>query len=273
MIANVLRLFTSILLVGGVFAGGFPVALADEKVTLPSGNVIILDSLSKTYFSGSGKWALVLKYQTSIPLSDKASLRAEAIEIWDHYFGRIANSKEMNDAAIVAFSEPESSLFGLIEKKAKHGFVFTRDGEGNWKITSDDQAVRSIFDNGLAYARAGKSAQDRGAHGEAIAFYTKATETGDLAPQERISVLNNRCDGYLREGDFTSARDDCDNAIQLAVAHELGQTLALLYYTRGELSESEGDSRRAEQDFRQAYQIWPDHPAVKAKALELGLVD
>ena len=70
-------------------------ALADEKVTLPSGNVIILDSLNKTYFGGSGKWALVLDYQTRIPLSDNASLRAEAIEIWSQFFGRIANSKEM----------------------------------------------------------------------------------------------------------------------------------------------------------------------------------
>ena len=132
--------------------------------------------------------------------------------------------------------------------------------------------MRSTFSDGMAYARAGKSAQDRGAHGEAIALYTKAIEAGDLAPQERISVLNNRCDGYLREGDFTNARADCDNAIRLAVAHDLGQIRALLYYTRGELSESEGDPRGAEQDFKQAYQIWPDHPAVKAKAQELGFV-
>jgi Tfp pilus assembly protein PilF len=104
-------------------------------------------------------------------------------------------------------------------------------------------------------------------------LYTKAIEAGDLAQQARISVLNNRCDGYLRKGDFAKARADCDNAIRLAVVHDLGQILALIYLTRGELGEADGDPRGAEQDFKKAYQIWPDHPAVKARAQELGLAN
>ena len=376
MMSKVLRFIASLLLIGGVFAGNFAEALAEEKVTLPSGSVIIVDSIGRTYFTADGEWALVLNYQTNIPLSDTASLRAEVIEIWDHFFGRIANSKKMNNAAVVAFNEPKSSFFGLVETKKTQGFVFTRDEGGNWKIASPDQPVKSTFGDGLAYARAGKSAQDRGNHGEAIALYTKAIEAGDIPQEARVSVLNNRCwaynevraeprlaiddcsaaielkpdlviahfnvaiafrrngdrgralseydeilrldpnyaeaysnrgaiynemgeydraiaefakaieiapdsallynnrcDGYLRKADFAKARADCDNAIRLAIAHDLGQILALIYLTRGELGEAEGDPRGAEQDFKKAYQIWPDHPAVKARGQELGLVN
>lgn len=69
------------------------------------------------------------------------------------------------------------------------------------------------------------------------------------------------------------ARADCDNAIRLAMAQNLGQIIALIYFTRGQLGEAEGNPRGAEQDFKKAYQIWPDHPAVKARAQELGLVN
>lgn len=286
--SKMLRNIASLLLIGGVFAGSFSEISAAEKVTLPSGSVIIVDSIGRIYFTADGEWALVLNYQTNIPLSDTAKLRAEVVEIWDHFFGRIASSKEMNNAVISAFNEPESSFFGLVEKKTTQGFVFTRDEEGNWKINSPDQAVRSTFGDGLAYARAGKSAQDRGNHGEAIALYTKAIEAGDLPQQARASVRNNRCWAYNEmRVQPQLAIDDCSAAIELkpdmAIAHlnlghaflrsgdrsralsEYDETLRLdpnyaeAYSNRGAIYNMMGEYDRAIEEFAEAIEIAPDY--------------
>jgi tetratricopeptide (TPR) repeat protein len=286
MNTQIFRILAALFLSVSVLAAGFGQADAAQRVELPSGSVIIVESVGKGYFAGEGAWALVLNYQSEIPLSNTAGLRAEAKEIWRHFLGRMAEQAEVMDAVVVASEELASSILGIAKTKKTHAFVFTRDEGGGWKITKPDEYMSAKLKDGLDYLRAGRAAQRQGNHAEAVMLYTKALEAGDLPLRERVRALNGRCWAYNEVGERAQlAINDCVAALELnsdsAAAHlNLGNALirsgnhygaireytevirlqpdyAAAYSNRGAVYDDIGEHDQALEDFARGLQIDP----------------
>jgi hypothetical protein len=108
------------------------IAVADRAVTLGSGKSVQIISVGPIQFS-AGNSALMLKYRTTIPLSDMASLRKEANEIWDRF--QIDVEHAGNQQAIVSANEPEDG--GLISHSQGYNFIFEKK-DGSWRLLEGD---------------------------------------------------------------------------------------------------------------------------------------
>ncbi len=238
------------LLVSALIIGSIDSAAAAKKVTLPNGVVIVVEGVGKIYFTGQKAWALVLNYQTDIDLSDTTNLRAQAIEIWRHFFGRMADEANLKDAVIVAFDKPKPRFFGT---RKQYGFVFRKEENGVWKITKPDQPVGSAQTDGLKYTRAGIAAQNKRDHNKAIALYKKAIGSGDLSRKDQATVLNNRCWAYNMVGSEVGlAIDDCTAALRLR------PEFVIAYINLGNAYARSGDRNRSIKEYSTAIRLKPD---------------
>jgi tetratricopeptide (TPR) repeat protein len=238
------------LLVSALIMSSIDSAAAAKNFTLPSGAVIVVEGVGKIFFTGQKAWALVLNYQTNINLSDTTNLRAQAIEIWKHFFGRMADETNLKDAVILAFDEPKPRFFGT---RKQYGFVFRKEESGVWKITKPDQPVGSTQTDGLKYTRAGIAAQNKGNHNKAIALYTNAIESGDLSRKDQAAVLNNRCWAYNMVGSEVGlAIDDCTAALRLR------PEFVIAYLNLGNAYFRSGDQQRSIKEFSTAIRLKPD---------------
>src|SRR5471030_285827 len=102
------------------------IAFADQAVTLGSGTSIQIIAVGPIQFS-QGSSALMLKYRTAIPLSDMASLRKEANEVWDRFQVDVEHAG--NQQAIISANEPEDG--GLISHSQGYNFIFEKK-DGSW---------------------------------------------------------------------------------------------------------------------------------------------
>jgi hypothetical protein len=107
-------------------------ALADHPTTLGSGKTIQLLAMGPMKFA-SGDSALMLKYQTAIPLTDMASLRKEVEEVWDHF--QIDVEHGSYQQAIISANEPEGS--GILTQNQGYNFIFQKK-EGSWRLLEGD---------------------------------------------------------------------------------------------------------------------------------------
>jgi hypothetical protein len=108
------------------------IAFADQAVTLGSGTSIQIIAVGPIQFS-QGSSALMLKYKTAIPLSDMASLRKEANEIWDRFQVDVEHAG--NQQAIISANEPEDG--GLISHSQGYNFIFEKK-DGSWRLLEGD---------------------------------------------------------------------------------------------------------------------------------------
>ena len=238
------------LLVSALIVGSIDSAAAAKKVALPNGALIVVEGVGKIYFTENKAWALVLNYQTDLSLSDTANLRAQAIEIWRHFFGRMADEANLKDAVIMAFDKPKPRFFGT---RKQYGFVFRKEKNGVWKITKPDQTVGSAQTDGLKYTRAGIAAQNKGDHDKAIALYKKAIESGDLSRKDQATVLNNRCWAYNMVGSEVGlAIDDCTAALRLR------PEFVIAYINLGNAYARSGEPNRSIKEYSTAIRIKPD---------------
>ena len=83
---------------------------------------------------------------------------------------------------------------------------------------------------------------------------------------------NNRCDSYRQKGEFERALADCNTAIRLASTGADQPLPGIFYYSRGEVYEDMHEGQRAKLDFTKAYELSADHPNIKAKAKEIGVI-
>jgi|SRR5580700_9992282 hypothetical protein len=98
-----------------------------QAVTLPSGRHVKVLSVGKLYFSADSP-ALMLKYQTDIPLENQALLKAEADDIWQSFHADV--EKAGFNTGIISANEPTK---GLIIKSTKgFNFIYKRGGSGIW---------------------------------------------------------------------------------------------------------------------------------------------
>jgi hypothetical protein len=94
---------------------------------LPSGKSVKVLGMTKMFFR-QGDPALILKYQTDLPIDDVPGLAKEADEIWPLF--RINVEKAgLSSGAITATTPPE----GHIVKRSKtYTFVYTKATDGQW---------------------------------------------------------------------------------------------------------------------------------------------
>lgn len=99
---------------------------------LPSGKKIKVLSVGKMLFSG-GDRALMLKYQTEIPLDNKTALREEVEEIWKYF--KLDVEKTDSTSAIISANEPPKGF--IVTTNKNYNFVIQKDKDGNWKFLED----------------------------------------------------------------------------------------------------------------------------------------
>jgi len=95
--------------------------------TLPSGKQVKVINISKMFFS-QGDTALILDYQTDIPLKDKAALDKEVDEIWSAF--RKDVEKANLKSGVIRANEASKGTF--IQTKNQFGYVFSKTEDGSW---------------------------------------------------------------------------------------------------------------------------------------------
>lgn len=96
--------------------------------TLPSGRKIFITGATKTTFnSGPVPSALVLNYQTQVPIDNMADLRAEADEVWSLFKKDVENADQSSGAL-----RPVNGSKGF-------GFVYMKRPDDTWYCTQDEK--------------------------------------------------------------------------------------------------------------------------------------
>jgi hypothetical protein len=98
-----------------------------QAVTLASGRHVKILSIGKINFSGDSP-ALMLKYETDIPIDNQPLLKAEADDIWEYFHADVEEAGL--STGIISANEP---VRGLIVKTGKgFNFIYTRGSSGIW---------------------------------------------------------------------------------------------------------------------------------------------
>jgi hypothetical protein len=83
----------------------------------------------------NGESALVMEYQTTIPIDRMPDLRKEVDWIWEAFSVDVENAKLTNGVIRVTHSEGS----GLLTQSKGYGFVFTRLPDGKWHCLQDEK--------------------------------------------------------------------------------------------------------------------------------------
>ena len=105
---------------------------SSQLFKLPSGKEIKVNGMSKI-FAQDGDAALVLNYETDIPIEDKDLLRKEVDEIWSG-FQKDVEAANLNTGIIRAVHVEGS---GIVRNGKGYGFVFIKGEDGQWHLTED----------------------------------------------------------------------------------------------------------------------------------------
>jgi len=97
-------------------------------VKLPSGKMLKVISVTKVQFAKGGP-ALMLKYQTDVPITDVPALEREAREIWPNFMIDVERAK-LNNAILSATSLPTGTFAA---RSAGYNFVLQKGANGLWQ--------------------------------------------------------------------------------------------------------------------------------------------
>ena len=100
---------------------------------LPSGSQIKVNGISRMN-SSSGDSALVMSYETEIPIENKEALQKEINEIWSIFQKDV--EKASVKVGIIRAVHYEGS--GLIRNGNGYGFVYVKGSEGQWHQVEDE---------------------------------------------------------------------------------------------------------------------------------------
>jgi hypothetical protein len=108
-----------------------PAAAAEQQIVrLKSGkSITVLSTTRMTFADGSHPPSLLLRYQSSLPLEDSPTLRAEVLEVWELL-------KPHADAAhdtyaMVSANEP---IVGAVSVTRRFTYGFERLEDGTWRM-------------------------------------------------------------------------------------------------------------------------------------------
>jgi hypothetical protein len=102
---------------------------ADQEnlIRLPSGKQFKVLKIVNMHFS-AGPPALMLQYQTDIPITDVASLQREADEVWEVFRPEV-EKVELVNAVVAPTTEPKGIL---LKESTSYGFIYIRGSDGKW---------------------------------------------------------------------------------------------------------------------------------------------
>jgi hypothetical protein len=115
-----------------------PAAPKTPNPATPTGKQVRISGINKVNFP-DGKSALVLEYETDIPIEDMESLRREVLEIWKRF--QIDVEKAGVDSGVIRASHYEGK--GWLRKGNGYGFLFAKGADGQWKL-SDDKKTKAL---------------------------------------------------------------------------------------------------------------------------------
>lgn len=114
-----------------VFAIMFLAACSRDPIyqteTLPTGKSIKVIKVSKILFT-EGSPALMLNYQTDLPIGDVSALTKEADEIWLSFQDNVEDAGFSIGA--ISASAPQKGL--IIKTSKSHNFVYKKGSNGEW---------------------------------------------------------------------------------------------------------------------------------------------
>jgi hypothetical protein len=102
-------------------------AFAQQTIALSSGKQIKVLGVGKISFPEDGP-ALMLRYETDIPVSDVLALSSEADEIWTVFRKEVEREQFVN--AILSANEPPHGF--IITRNETFNFVYKRNVIGTW---------------------------------------------------------------------------------------------------------------------------------------------
>lgn len=105
-----------------------------QTYKLPSGKQIKVNGVGKMNFP-NGDSALVMNYETDIPIENKEALRKEVDEIWS-VFQKDVEKAEVK-AGVIRATHYEGS--GLVRNGKGYGFVYVKGDDGKWHLLEDDK--------------------------------------------------------------------------------------------------------------------------------------
>jgi hypothetical protein len=101
---------------------------------LASGKQITVTGVGRIDFPNSDS-ALVMNYETEIPIEDKVALRKEVDEIWN-VFQKDVEAAQLK-AGVIRATHVEGT--GFVKSGKGYGFVFAKRDDGRWHALEDDQ--------------------------------------------------------------------------------------------------------------------------------------
>ena len=107
-----------------------------QQITLASGKVIQTSSLAPVRWP-NGESLLLLEYFTDLSAPDEGpALRAEALEVWDH-FRPVAEASGYKAAAIAVTARPSHAVYVLPHLKK---LAWIREDDGAWHEVAGGQS-------------------------------------------------------------------------------------------------------------------------------------
>ena len=94
---------------------------------LPSGKPVKVLGMTKMFFS-HGDPALILKYQTDLPIDDVPALTKEADEIWSSF--RVNVESAGLSAGMISANTPPKGF--ILTTSKSYNFVYKKSADGQW---------------------------------------------------------------------------------------------------------------------------------------------
>jgi hypothetical protein len=82
----------------------------------------------------NGDSALILNYETDIPIDNKQALTAEVTAIWTEFQHDV--EKAGVNTGVIRATHNETT--GILSTGKGYGFVFKKDADGKWRLQTDD---------------------------------------------------------------------------------------------------------------------------------------
>jgi hypothetical protein len=109
-------------------------AQTSQTYKLPSGKQIKVNNVGKMNFP-NGDSALVMNYETEIPIENKEELSKEVEEIWS-VFQKDVEKAEVK-AGVIRATHYEGS--GVVRNGKGYGFVYVKGEDGKWRRLEDEK--------------------------------------------------------------------------------------------------------------------------------------
>jgi hypothetical protein len=112
---------------------GFSCNMPSDVRTLRSGKQISVTNVSRIDFP-AGDPALVMTYETKVPIDNRVELRKEADEVWEIFRSDV----EVANLKAAAIRAVKYDMDSVVRSGKGYGFVFVKRPDGMWHCIDDE---------------------------------------------------------------------------------------------------------------------------------------